>query len=163
MKLCPYEDCDEQILDWQETCYLHKNIKGETQMNENNYGNPQPQMPQAQQPTPQPQTDFGYAPQRPVPQQQVQPKEEPVVYNSQGDQIPKSNEKSGDVIVGEIPELSDRDRLIVKQVAFKSAIDVYLQMNADVEINDYDTMLGELQRLTVDFFKIIVAKNEQEK
>lgn len=149
MKYCTEEGCEEQILDWQNYCYKHGGIKMEAPHNPK----------QAQQ-----------MPQPPHPSQPIEPMTapKPEQPNPVGHQekaymdMAKLRKEPGlpvFVVSGELPKLEGKERLIVKQVAFKEAVSTMLSME-DFQNKQYDTMLGELQRLTVDYYKIIVSHNE---
>lgn len=57
-----------------------------------------------------------------------------------------------------LPNINDRDRLIVKQVAFKALIELMQQM--DFFDLDDDAQLNLLRKYTVMFYKVIVEENE---
>ncbi len=135
MKYCPEEDCDEEIQDWQKTCYKHEEVKKMDEPKVN---------PAVHQPG---YTGVPEAPQQPEqPQQPAQPAE-PV-------QPPKQK-----VIWGEIRTVEERSLLITKQVAFKEAM-ASLRAMEDFETKPYEILVMEARRMTVDFLKIILEKNE---
>jgi hypothetical protein len=59
----------------------------------------------------------------------------------------------------DLPELVERERLIVKQTALKSAIELLKTM--DNENKEFEQLMNEIETLTVYFYRVIVLKNEQ--
>lgn len=166
-KNCGFKECTEKIFSWQEFCYKHNNQE-ETQMNNQqqptypaqpNWKNPaqvidgngntfQSQNPQPMQQQPMP----------PPPQRQPMSVPKP----PSSPELPKmvlDNDKSKFEISGEIPTLTEPQRLVIKQTAFKRAVDVIIQ-SGEIEEMSYDKLKGKLQRMTVDFYNIVVSKNE---
>lgn len=150
MKYCPAEDCDEQIQDWQQSCYKHSEVKkmDDPTVNPAEHQPGYSGVPEAPQ---QPGTPQQPAPQETPPAEPVQttPPVEPV-------QPPKQKK----VIWQEIRQVDERSLLITKQVAFKETM-ASLRAMEDFETKPYDVLIGEARRMTVDFLKIILEKNEQ--
>lgn len=136
-KQCSYENCNEEIADWQEFCPKHyAQVQQQKQQSAI-------QQPQAQQPV-----------------QPQQPMQQPVT--EQKPLYKEIEENMIDIVTQNMLPLDDlqgKDRLIIKQVALKCAVE-FLQQTP-VEYNDYTEMIGQLRRLVVDMYRIIVEKNEQ--
>ena len=135
-KICEIEGCNEEIADWQNVCPRHfAMMQQQKQQSGMRQEYPQQHQPQQQQ---------GY-----VPQQMA---EQPMRMKQPQTEMPQQKPKV------ELPKLDERERLIVKQTSMKCAID-FLQQTP-VEYQDYEEMMGQLERLTVDIYKIIVKRNE---
>lgn len=151
MKQCPIDDCDEEIMDWQSSCYIHRDKINEEKKKmeqqeprQNNYGNPTIDHNMVKQSY----NDQSYGtPSKPPTYQQSTPNT-PI-------QRPPMLRKF------EKPDLTDRDRLIVKQVCLKESINVLNGMDAFNSL-EYNDVLDKLRRMTVDFYNIIIEKNEVE-
>lgn len=134
-KICDWDDCNEEVADWQTHCPKHYAMM-QQQKQQSGMAQPQQQA-QVQQPQPQQQV------QQPV---QAQPKQTV-------EQDMQEQEQALD-----LPQLSERERLIVKQSAFKGAIELMSKMN--FETKEYEDLLNEVETLTVHFYRIIVMQNE---
>lgn len=138
-KICDWDDCNEEVADWQTHCPKHYAMM---QQQKQQSGMAQPQQ-QAQVQQPQPQQ-----PQQPVQQPaQAQPKQT----------VEQAMEEQEQVL--DLPQLSDRERLIVKQTAFKGAIELMSKLN--FEAKEYEDLINEVETLTVHFYRLIVMHNER--
>lgn len=150
MKPCPYPDCDEEIMDWSQYCYIHKQqIKDEEKLKMENKEQEYPRPPM--------QNTYGNPTiDRDVVRQSYQDK-------TYGQTNPVSQPPPVRNIITkqrfEKPELGDRDRLIVKQVCLKEAVSVLNGMDAFNQL-EYNDVLDKLRRITVDLYNIVIEKNE---
>ena len=140
-KQCSYEECNEEIADWQQMCPKHY---AQVQQQKQQSAIQQPDAQKPVQPVEQQGQQQSYSPEN----QQVSPEPQPVqkVEVEEPQMLP-------------LDDLQGKDRLIIKQVAMKCAVE-FLQQTP-VEYNDYPEMVGQLRRLLVDMYRIIVEKNEQ--
>ena len=158
------KDCNEEIADWMQYCPKHYS-QVEQQKQESAIEQPEAQQP-VQPPVEQPQDKPVEQP-KPVEQQGQQQS-----YSPENKQVSPEPEPIPEVIdivekqpVTEenkllpLDDLQGKDRLIIKQVAMKCAVE-FLQQTP-VEYSGYDEMVGQLRRLVVDMYRIIVEKNEQ--
>jgi hypothetical protein len=67
--------------------------------------------------------------------------------------------KKEEVVTQPLPELVERERLIVKQTCLKSAVE--LMKSFDNEAKEFDQLMKEVETLTVYFYRTIVTKNEE--
>jgi hypothetical protein len=58
-----------------------------------------------------------------------------------------------------LPQLEERERLIVKQTCLKSAIE--LMKTFDNESKEFEQMISEVETLTVYFYNVVVKNNEE--
>ena len=146
-KQCSYEECNEEIADWQQMCPKHY---AQVQQQKQQSAIQQPDAQKPVQPVEQQGQQQSYSPEN----QQVSP--EP-----QQPQMIDITEEKQPVEPQMLPldDLQGKDRLIIKQVAMKCAVE-FLQQTP-VEYNDYPEMVGQLRKLVVDMYRIIVEKNEQ--
>lgn len=66
--------------------------------------------------------------------------------------------KTEEVKVLPLPQLEERERLIVKQTCLKSAVE--LMKSFDNEAKEFDQLMQEVETLTVYFYKTVVSRNE---
>lgn len=143
-KICAYEGCNKEIDDWQTYCIDHYVEKASKQ------GAPQEESAPVQRPVPKPEPKTQQRPvPKPEPNQEQRPQPRPRPPEPQKIEVPEF----------EMPELDERQRLIVKQVAFKGAIDLIGQ--TDFLERSWDTLIDEIRTLTVQFYQIICERNEE--
>lgn len=143
-KICDIKDCNEEIADWQQYCPKHY---AQVQQQKQQSAIQQPDAQQPVQPVEQP---------KPVQETVIsEPPEIPKVIDMIDDTKPVTEEKQ----MLPLDALQGKERLIIKQVALKCAVE-FLQQTP-VEYNDYTEMVGQLRRLVVDMYRIIVERNEQ--
>lgn len=143
-KVCDIQDCNEEIADWQQYCPKHY---AQVQQQKQQSAIQQPEAQQPVQPVEQPKPVQETA----TPETQPQPEMIDIVDDKQS----VTEEKQ----MLPLDDLQGKDRLIIKQVALKCAVE-FLQQTP-VEYNDYTEMVGQLRRLVVDMYRIIVERNEQ--
>lgn len=138
-KICQVEGCNEEISDWQTYCPRHYAEMLEKRKQSN-----------IQQPKEieQPKKENVQEPKQPV----LDEKQQETVQEEIVDDKTSKGEKF------QMEKLEGRERLIVKQTAVKRAVD-FLQ-DSGLEFDDYESMINQLRRLTVDIYKIIVEHNE---
>lgn len=150
-KICDWDDCNEEVADWQTHCPKHYAMM---QQQKEQSGMAQPeQQAQVQQPAPAEQP-----PAQPV-QEEVIDVQEPEPQPVKQPEQPKPAETKPEPTVQPLPKLSDRERLIVKQTAFKGAIELMTRMN--FEAKQFQELIDEVETLTVKFYGLIVRENEQ--
>lgn len=139
-KVCDIQDCNEEIADWQQYCPKHY-AQVQQQKQESAIKQPQAQQPvQTQQPVQETGTP------QPEPKPQMIDVEEKQTVTEPPKMLP-------------LVKLEGKERLIVKQTALKCAVE-FLQQTP-VEYNNYDEMVGQLRRLVVDMYRIVVEENER--
>jgi len=165
-KICDWENCNEEVADWQTHCPKHYAMM-QQQKTQSGMVKPEQPAPATHQQPVQP------APkqQQPAPvQEEMIDLEEPETQPVQPVQQPEPEEfiDAGDIEEPEnaetlnfpdLPKLSDRERLIVKQTAFKGAIELMSKM--EFEAKQFEDLIGEIETLTLSFYRLIVVENER--
>lgn len=155
MKKCAFEGCEIDIEDWQVYCVDHyiktKNQPAQSPVQKQPQSVQQPASAPQQQAQPNPVKQMK-SPQVPPQSGIQQPAQQPV---AQAQPQPKLSTPQQHF---EMPELSERERLIVKQVAFKGAI--HLMSQQDFLDRSFDTLIDEIRTLTIKFYQLITEKSE---
>lgn len=91
------------------------------------------------------QMQTGQQPQAGQPQPQAQPVEQPK---------PKQQPVK-EMVEEQLPKLPQRETAIIRQVAFKSAVDLIISLE-DTSQKEFEQLVGEVTTMTNEFYKIIV-------
>lgn len=100
-----------------------------------------------------------YAQQVQAQQPQQQPQAQPPVQQQPEQTVeqPKQKQKPVTEVEEQLPKLPQRETAIIRQVCFKSAVDLIISLE-DTSQKEFEQLLGEIQTLTDEFYAIIVRK-----
>ena len=160
VKKCSWENCETEIQEWQAYCPKHYAMKMQEE------GKPVKQIKEVVK-----EEFIGVSKTEPTPVQPVQKQEQMIDIEEpspklkkvkvEGETVkPKPTIEPKKIVVFHLPTLVGKERLIVKQTAFKGAIQIMTEL-VPIKGKDFGQVVNEIETLTVMFYKLIVRENEK--